>query len=213
MSLSRRLHRQRPDDFWNNYTLASLLASNAPPRWEDATRYYTAALALHPENAATQHELARLLVHRPRPGKDHVEEAIDLAKKAVKAAPTVGRYWGTLGTAHYRAGQWRDALVAFQQADKLRDDSKSLDWLYLAMIYVQLGEKEEGRNWVSVNAPPSSLFGGFGFFGGGLRRLGVLGLSTRGCAAGVTWPTRRAVTGGWRRCRWEGSLAVAAGCP
>jgi tetratricopeptide (TPR) repeat protein/tRNA A-37 threonylcarbamoyl transferase component Bud32 len=147
MSLSRRLHRQRPDDFWNNYTLASLLASNAPPRWEDATRYYTAALALHPENAATQHELARLLVHRPRPGKDHVEEAIDLAKKAVKAAPTVGKYWGTLGTAHYRAGQWRDALVAFQQADKLRDDSKSLDWLYLAMIYVQLGEKEEGRNW------------------------------------------------------------------
>jgi serine/threonine protein kinase len=145
MTLSRWLHRQRPDDFWNNYMLASLHANKA--QWEDAARFYTAALSLHPENAATQNDLARLLVNWPRHGVDHLEEAIDLAKKAVKATPTAGNYWVTLGMAHYWAGQWSDALTAFQQAAKLPNGDKSLDWFYLAMVYGRLGEKEQGRKW------------------------------------------------------------------
>ena len=147
MTLTRRLHRQRPDDFWNNYALASLHANKQPPQWEDAARFYTAALSLHPENAATQNDLARLLVNWPRPGVDHFEEAIDLAKKAVKATPTAGNYWVTLGIAHYRAGQWSDALAAFQQAAKLRNGGDGLDWLFLAMAHGRLGEKEQGRKW------------------------------------------------------------------
>ncbi|MBA3485567.1 MAG: hypothetical protein H0T51_27550 [Pirellulales bacterium] len=147
MTLTRRLHRQRPDDFWNNFTLASLHASQDPPQWEDAARFYTAALSLHPENAATQNDLARLLVNWPRPGVDHFEEAVDLAKKAVKATPTAGNYWVTLGIAHYRARQWSDALVAFQQAAKLRNGGDGLDWLFLAMAHGRLGEKEQGRKW------------------------------------------------------------------
>ncbi len=145
MTLTRSLHRQRPDDFWNNFALASLHANKA--QWEDAARFYTAALSLHPENAATQNDLARLLVNWPRPGVEHLEEAIDLAKKAVKATPTAANYWITLGMAHYRAGQWSDALTAFQQAAKLRNGDKSLNWFYLAMVYGRLGEKEQGRKW------------------------------------------------------------------
>ncbi len=145
MTLTRWLRRQRPDDFWNNYMLASLHANKA--QWEDAARFYTAALSLHPENAATQNDLARLLVNWPRPGVDHLEEAIGLAKKAVKATPTAGNYWVTLGMAHYWAGQWSDALTAFQQAAKLPNGDKSLDWFYLAMVYGRLGEKEQGRKW------------------------------------------------------------------
>jgi tetratricopeptide (TPR) repeat protein len=147
MPLSRRLHRQRPDDFWNNFALASLLANKQPPQWEDAARYYTAALSLQPENAATQNQLAWLLVNWPRPGVDRFEEAIDLAKRAVKATPTAGNYWGTLGNAHYRAGQWSEALAAFQQAAKLRNGGDGLDWLFLAMTHGRLGEKEQGRVW------------------------------------------------------------------
>ena len=73
--------------------------------------------------------------------------AIDLAKKAVKATPTAGNYWITLGIAHYRAGPWSDALVAFQQAAKLRNGGDGLDWLFLAMAHGRLGEKEQGRKW------------------------------------------------------------------
>jgi len=145
MTLERSLHRQRPDDFWNNFALASLHANKA--QWEDAARFYTAALSLNPENAATQNDLARLLVNWPRPGVDHFEEALELAKKAVKATPTAGNYWITLGIAHYRVEQWSDALTAFQQAAKLRDGGDGLDWLFLAMAHGRLGEKEQGRKW------------------------------------------------------------------
>jgi tetratricopeptide (TPR) repeat protein len=147
MTLTRRLHRYRPGDFWNNYTLASLHASKDPPQWEDAARFYTAALALQPENAAAQSDFARLLAYWPRPGVDHLEEALDLAKKAVKTAPTAWKYWGTLGIAHYRAGQWSDALTAFQETMKLRNGGTGLEWFYLAMIHGRLGEIEQARKW------------------------------------------------------------------
>jgi tetratricopeptide (TPR) repeat protein len=147
MTLTRQLHRQRPDDFWNNFALASLHRSKDPPQWEDAARYYTAALAVRPENAATQNELARLLVDWPHRGVDHFKEALGLAKKAVKTTPTAGNYWGTLGIAHYRLGQWSDALAAFQQAAKHRNGGDGLDWLFLAMAHGRLGEKEQGRKW------------------------------------------------------------------
>jgi serine/threonine protein kinase len=147
MTLTRRLYRHRPNDFWNNFTLAMLHASQNPPQWEDAARYYTAALALQPDNATTQNDLARLLVNWPRPGDSHFEEAIDLAQKAVQATPTAGNYWITLGIAHYRVGQWTDALAAFQQAAKLRNGGDGLDWLFLAMTHGRLGEKEQGRKW------------------------------------------------------------------
>jgi tetratricopeptide (TPR) repeat protein len=147
MTLTRRLQRHRPDDFWNNFTLASLHAVKDPPQWEDAARFYTAALSLQPENAATQNDFAGLLAYWPRPGVDHFEEAVDLAKKAVKTAPTAGRYWGTLGIAHYRSGQWSDALTAFQETTKLRNGGDSREWFYLAMAHGRLGEKEQGRKW------------------------------------------------------------------
>ena len=147
MALTRSLHRQRPDDFWNNYMLASLHRGKDPPEWDEAARFYTAALSLHPENAATQNDLAWLLVNWPRPGIDHFEEAVDLAKKAVKTTPTAGNYWLTLGMAHYWAGQWSDALTAFKEAMKLRNGGDSLEWFYLAMIHGRLGEKEQARKW------------------------------------------------------------------
>jgi serine/threonine protein kinase/tetratricopeptide (TPR) repeat protein len=147
MTLTRRLHRHEPDNFWNNFTLASLHASQDPPQWEDAARFYSAALSLQPENAVTQNDLARLLVNWPRPGVDHFEEAIDLAKRAVKATPTAGNYWITLGIGYYKAKQWSDALAAFEQAAKLRNGGDVLDWLFLAMAHGRLGEKEQGRKW------------------------------------------------------------------
>ena len=147
MTLSRRGLRQRPDDFWNNFMLATMLANKGPAQWEDAARFYTAALAVHPNNAATQSQLAWLLAHLPRAGSDNFDEAIDLAKKAVKSTPTAGNYWGTLGIVHYRAGQWREAVTAFQEATKLRDGGDVFDWFHLATAYGHLGEKEQGRKW------------------------------------------------------------------
>src|SRR4029453_15928262 len=111
LTLARRVQRQRPDDFWYNQELARLFALQEPPRWEDAARFYTAALAVRPENAAIQNNLAWALVKSPGLGREHFGEAIVLAKKAVQSTPTAGYYWGTLGIAHYRAEEWNAALT------------------------------------------------------------------------------------------------------
>jgi tetratricopeptide (TPR) repeat protein len=147
IALEKEARRQWPDDYWHNYELAMLLMQKERPQWEDAARFYTAALALRPDSSVVQHDLAWLLVQWPRPGVEHFDEAIDLARKAIKVTPTAGNYWVTLGIAHYRAGQWSAALAAFQQAAKLHKGGDSLDWFFLAMVYWRLGEKEQGRMW------------------------------------------------------------------
>jgi serine/threonine protein kinase/WD40 repeat protein len=75
------------------------------------------------------------------------ERAVALAKKAVELAPDVGTYWNTLGAAHYRAGNWKDAVAALDKSMDLRKGGDSFDWFFLAMAHWQLGAKDEARKW------------------------------------------------------------------
>ena len=150
--LSLGIQRQRPDDYWINHILAGRCVQADPPQWEDAARFYTAALALRPENPAIQNDLAWFLTTWPGARAEHFEEAIALGKKAVKTTPAAGNYWGTLGIAHFRAEQWSEALTAFQQAAKLRDGGDSLDHFHLAMVYGRLGETQQARLWYDRGA-------------------------------------------------------------
>jgi hypothetical protein len=75
------------------------------------------------------------------------ERAVALAKKAVELAPDVATYWNTLGAAHYRAGNWKDAVAALDKSMELRNGGDSFDWFFLAMAHWQLGHKEEARKW------------------------------------------------------------------
>jgi serine/threonine-protein kinase len=61
LEAGRRLH---PDDFWLNHDLAWSLTFMDPPRLEDAVRYYTAAIALRPTEAAVHMELAVALARK-----------------------------------------------------------------------------------------------------------------------------------------------------
>src|SRR5262249_5654448 len=47
-ALLRQAQRRHPDDFWINEELAYTLTRLKPPPWEEAIRFYTAALALRP---------------------------------------------------------------------------------------------------------------------------------------------------------------------
>ena len=49
--------------------------------------------------------------------------------------------------AHYRAGEWKAAIVALEKSMALRKGGDSFDWFFLAMAHWQLGEKEEARKW------------------------------------------------------------------
>jgi len=75
------------------------------------------------------------------------DKAVELAKKAVQLAPKDGNYWSTLGVAHYRAGDWKAAVVALDKAMELRQGGDAYDGLFMAMAHRRLGNREVARKW------------------------------------------------------------------
>jgi serine/threonine protein kinase/Tfp pilus assembly protein PilF len=72
--------------------------------------------------------------------------ALELAKEAVRLNPA-GYIWNTLGAAHYRSGDYKDAIAALEQSMKLRNGGDSLDWFFVAMAHWQMGENDLAREW------------------------------------------------------------------
>ena len=73
--------------------------------------------------------------------------AVAVAQRAVELDAGNGTYVSTLGTAHYRAGDWRAALSALNKSLPLRNGGDSYDYFFLAMSHWQLGEKDQARSW------------------------------------------------------------------
>jgi eukaryotic-like serine/threonine-protein kinase len=67
--------------------------------------------------------------------------AVELAKQATERVPGNASYWNTLGTAHYRAGEWEAAIRALEESQKL-EPNKHLGFnaFILAMCHHQLGD-------------------------------------------------------------------------
>ena len=78
---------------------------------------------------------------------DDVVRAAELARKAVALEPQVAKYWGTLGIAYYRHGDWKDALAALEKCVELRKGDVNVDEFVLAMTHWRLGNKDEARKW------------------------------------------------------------------
>lgn len=73
--------------------------------------------------------------------------AVELAEHAVASTPNEGFIWNTLGVARYRTGDWAGARVALEKAIELRSGGDYIEWLFLAMTFWQLGNKDEARTW------------------------------------------------------------------
>jgi serine/threonine protein kinase len=77
--------------------------------------------------------------------------AVELAAHAAAAAPPqVPFFQGTLGTAHYRTGDWKAAVADLERAVGLRkpdDSDNAYNGFFLAMAHRQLGEKDKAREW------------------------------------------------------------------
>jgi tetratricopeptide (TPR) repeat protein len=71
----------------------------------------------------------------------------DIAKFANHEPRKEGNCWKTLGVARYRAGAWKAAVAALDQAMKLRNGGDSTDWFVLAMAHWQLDDQDEARRW------------------------------------------------------------------
>jgi Flp pilus assembly protein TadD len=77
------------------------------------------------------------------------EYSIHLAERALASNPQSQEYLSLLGRAHYRAGQWEQAMHRLQQhtaQDTGWDSSEA--WPVLAMTCHRLGRDEEARYWL-----------------------------------------------------------------
>ncbi len=89
------------------------------------------------------------IVRTPGSDAEDVAWAVEMARKAVELSPTVANFWGTLGVAEYRAGDFQQAVARIEKSRQLRNGGSSYDFFFLAMANWQLGDKDEARDWYS----------------------------------------------------------------
>jgi Flp pilus assembly protein TadD len=112
----------------------------------EADLAYQKASELAPQDGLVQNNLAWQLATRDAKRHDP-EWAVQLAKKAVELSPKEGSYWNTLGVAHYRAGEFKQAVQELEQSMQLGKGGTSEDFFFLAMAHWQLGNKEDAHKW------------------------------------------------------------------
>ena len=85
------------------------------------------------------------LVTGPPAARDP-ERAVLLAEKAVRLGPKAGYMLNNLGTAYYRAGQYRKAVETLLEADRIEPGGPgAYELFFLAMSHQKLGESEAAR--------------------------------------------------------------------
>ena len=116
-----RALREHPDDFWLHQTAAWLHARlSSPPHPEEATRHYTAALALRPRSAIVHCSLGDMLQKQGR-----LDEAIACHRRAIKLNPDYAPFHNDLGNSLRVQGRLDEAIACYRRAIELNPKSAS----------------------------------------------------------------------------------------
>src|SRR5205807_1197693 len=107
--------RRHPGDFWVNHDLASWLLRLPPPRFDEAVRFYSAALALRPDNPAVQSNLGTALR-----GAGKLDDAVAAFRRAVHLKPDFAEAHTNLGSALMHLGKADEAVAACRRAIALK---------------------------------------------------------------------------------------------
>jgi serine/threonine protein kinase/tetratricopeptide (TPR) repeat protein len=119
---------------------------------EEAIAECREAVKLAPNNPHANNALAWMLATCLDVKFRDAHQAVQFAKKATQAAPKVASLWNTLGVAHYRAGQWPEALAALENSMQLGDGGDASDWFFIAMAHRRLGHEEQARKYFQMAA-------------------------------------------------------------
>jgi tetratricopeptide (TPR) repeat protein len=112
------------------------------------------------ERVACYNRLAWILANAHSPEQRDPVYAVKLAAKAVEIESDQSAWWTTLGIAHYRAGEWMDAIEALKKSTDLHTtEVGGFNDFFLAMAHWQLGDKDESLRcydravaWMENNA-------------------------------------------------------------
>jgi tetratricopeptide (TPR) repeat protein len=102
---------------------------NRPPQYEEAIRYYTAALVLRPDFAITHNALAGALEEDGRGN-----EAIAEFQEALRLKPDYVTAYTNLGSAYFRLGRPDEAIAAAQPARRIRPGDSWALWVLGAAL-------------------------------------------------------------------------------
>ncbi len=151
-----KLGPDHPDTLKSMYNLANCYA--ALGRHADALKLHEQTLTLrkaklgpdHPHTILSMNDLAWCLATIPNEKLRDPARAVELAGRAAEARPDDPSVRGTLGTARYRAGQWKGAIEDLAKALEGRkpdDPNNAKEGFVIAMAHCQLGEKDKAREW------------------------------------------------------------------
>ena len=122
------------------------VALQADNRWPDAERDLQAALAQSPDDP----ELLNFLGYSWIDQGEHLDEALDMVKRAVAANPRSGAIVDSLGWAYYRLGDYPNAVAQLETAVSLDAADPEIN-NHLGDAYWQIGRKIEARyQWERV---------------------------------------------------------------
>jgi tetratricopeptide (TPR) repeat protein len=111
----RRAQQRYPGDYSLNDALGSRYRRATPPRFAEAARFYTAAVALRPENPGAHINLGVAL---DRLGD--LDGAIRSHREAVRLSPSYTYAYNNLGSALRRNGDLEGAIQAYREGVRLR---------------------------------------------------------------------------------------------
>jgi tetratricopeptide (TPR) repeat protein len=115
VALLRQAQRQYPGDLWINDTLAYLcLDVLRPPRYDDAVRFYTAAMALRPRDPYIVYSIGRAFF-----AKGSLAEAVAEFSKTIELKSDYPKAWDARGSALATQGKLDEAIVCFRRAIEL----------------------------------------------------------------------------------------------
>ena len=91
---------------------------------------------------------ATLQAARDAYGRQDYHLAATLYERVAHDNPVNPSYWRSLAAAHYLAGEYRDAIPAYQTALQLRQDQPATVAYYLARAYAKAGDAASGMHWL-----------------------------------------------------------------
>jgi serine/threonine-protein kinase len=114
-------------------------------RFEESAASFRKSLESNPNNSYPLNAMAWYLLTAPDRRQRRPEEALELSRRAVKAAPDMATYSNTLGLAEYRNGLWDAAIATLKKSIEMNKGNDPSDFLILAMSQWRRGDRVEAE--------------------------------------------------------------------
>jgi serine/threonine-protein kinase len=131
----RQAQRQYPGDLWINNALGWICYSSLrPPQYDEAVRFYTAAVAVRPRNPYGIRALG-MVWH----AKGSYREAIAEFTRAIELKPNYREAWWDRAFAYVSLEQWDKAMADYTRVTEL--DPKALQgWNGRGFVYAEMSQ-------------------------------------------------------------------------